>query len=192
MDEAIRSRIVQAASELFNAKGYRSITLSELAVRLGMSKKTLYLYFDGKEQIAEAVLNRTLEAIAGRVAAVKERPAEDPFELFHTAFSGIKQEIMKLNPLFLEDVQRFIPELWAKVEAFRGRQLAFLEKLLEEAQRRGQIRDIDTRLVSTLLMQSIQTFVRPDFAAKHGFVLADVADTLFTLFIEGLRADNKK
>lgn len=191
MDEMIRERIVQSASELFHAKGYRNVTLSELSERLGISKKTLYLYFDGKEQIAEAVLNRTLEAIAGKIAIVKQRQEENPIELFHNVFTELKQEMLKLNPLFLEDIQRFIPGLWERVEAFRARQLTFIEDLLQEAQQKGLLRDVNPHLVSVLLFENIQTFVRPDFAAKHGVAPFDVADTLFLLFVEGLRIDNK-
>lgn len=190
MDEAVRTRILHAAAELFNAKGYRNVTLSELAARLGMSKKTLYLHFSGKEEIAEAVLDRTLAAIAGKVAEAGGREG-NPVHLFETTFKGIKQEIMKLNPLFLEDVQKYIPGLWGKVESFRARQLAFIEDLLKKGQQAGIVRDINPRLMTVMMTESIQQFVRPDFAAKHGFAMVDIADALFMLFVESIRTNRE-
>ncbi|MDF2961829.1 MAG: hypothetical protein K0S39_3564 [Paenibacillus sp.] len=192
MDEAARSRILDAASELFYAKGYRNVTLSELAARLGMSKKTLYLYFEGKEDMAGAVLDRTMQAIARKVAEVTARRHDDPIQLLGETFIGIKQEIMKLNPVFLEDVQKYIPGMWVKLEAFRAGQLIFIEGLLKQAQQTGLIRDINPKLVSAIMMDSIQAFVRPDFAAKHGVTMIDVADTLFSLFTNGIRMKNDK
>ncbi|KIL41351.1 hypothetical protein SD70_07880 [Gordoniibacillus kamchatkensis] len=186
MDEAGRARILQAATELFNAKGYRSVTLGELAARLGMSKKTLYLHFSGKEDIAEAVLDRTMAAIAGKIAEAGSRE-ENPVHIFEETFTAIKQEIIKLNPLFLEDVQKYVPGLWKKVEAFRARQLTFIEGLLKKAQQAGIVRDVNVRLLAVMLTESIQHFVRPDFAAKHGFAMIDIADTLFMLFTASIR-----
>ena len=61
--EDIRLRIVQAAHDLFNARGYKSVTISDLANRLGMSKKTIYQYFSGKEEIAAAVIEGALSRV---------------------------------------------------------------------------------------------------------------------------------
>ncbi|WP_051620773.1 TetR/AcrR family transcriptional regulator [Paenibacillus sp. UNC451MF] len=191
MDELIRVRILQTAAELFKAKGYRNATLSELASQLGMSKKTLYMYFTGKEQIAEAVMELTLSAIEGKVAAAKQGKGT-PLEVFRAVFTSIKREILQLNPLFLEDVQKFAPGLWGRIELFRSRQLSFMEGLLVQAQQEGLIRDLNPKLASVMLMDSIQRYVRPDFAAKHGVAMMDVADTLFTLLFEGIRTNDKE
>ncbi|ULL13083.1 TetR/AcrR family transcriptional regulator [Paenibacillus sp. H1-7] len=186
MEDMIRTRILQAAAELFQAKGYRSVTLSELATRLGMSKKTLYLYFSGKEQIAEAVMELTMKAIAAAIAEVRRQEA-DAVTMIGLVFAAIKQEIVKLNPLFLEDIQKFIPGLWERIEAFRVKQLSFLEELITQAQQDGLIRDLNPRLATVIMLESIRHFARPDFAAKHGVGMVDVGNTLFTMFIEGIR-----
>lgn len=190
MDESIRIRILQAAAELFKAKGYRSATLSELATQLGMSKKTLYMYFTGKEQIAEAVMELMLNTIEGRVAEAKKMQGS-PLVVIRAVFASIKKEILQLNPLFLEDVQKFVPGLWRRLEQFRAHQLSFMEELLVQAQQQGLIRDLNPKLTSVILMDSIQRYVRPDFAAKHGVAMVEVAETLFTLLFEGIRATDE-
>jgi len=190
MEDMVKGRIVKEAAELFHAKGYRSVTLSELAARLGMSKKTLYLYFSGKEEIAEAVLGLTMNAIAGSITERLKRE-DDPLGVLRETFYGIKAELVKLHPIFLEDIQKFAPGLWERLEQFRARQLVFIEELLTRAKQAGQIRDVHPRLVAAMMMDSIQAMVRPDFAAKHGVAIPEVADTLFLLFLEGLRANRK-
>ncbi|CAG7618960.1 hypothetical protein PAESOLCIP111_02166 [Paenibacillus solanacearum] len=190
MEDMVKGRIVKEAAELFHTKGYRSVTLSELAARLGMSKKTLYLYFSGKEEIAEAVLGLTMNAIAGSITEQLKRE-DDPLGVLRKTFYGIKGELVKLHPIFLEDIQKFAPGLWERLEQFRARQLVFIEELLTRAKQAGQIRDVHPRLVAAMMMDSIQRMVRPDFAAKHGVAIPEVADTLFLLFLEGLRANRK-
>ncbi|WP_079911250.1 TetR/AcrR family transcriptional regulator [Paenibacillus sp. 32352] len=191
MDDIIRTRIVHAAAELFKVKGYRSATLSELASQLGMSKKTLYMYFTGKEQIAEAVIELMLSAIETKVKEARLQGGS-PLEIFRTAFRSIRREITQLNPMFLEDVQKFVPGLWERIEQFRTRQLSFLEGLLVQARQEGLIRELNPKLTSVIMLDSIQRYVRPDFAAKHGVAIMDVADTLFTLLFEGIRTNDKE
>lgn len=186
----IRQRIIREAAELFHAKGYRHVTLNELAAQLGMSKKTLYQFFSGKEDIAEAVLDQTMRTIAGEVEQVL-KGGGDPLVLLGVIFTGIKEEIGKLSPLFLADIQKHAPAVWARLEAFRGKQLLFLEQLLTRAQKEGQIRDVNVRLASAMMMDTIQRMVRPDFATKQGVTVPEVAETWMVLFLKGLRTDNR-
>lgn len=181
-----QKRILMKAAELFNAKGYRSVTLDELASGLGMSKKTLYQYFSGKEELAASVLDQKMQRIADSIENVP-RYKEDPLQTLEDVFVVVKQEMMLLNPLFLEDVQKYVPGLWERIESFRARQLTFVEETFKEAREAGVVREVDPRLMAVLLIENIQQFVRPDFAAKHGFVIADIADTLFTTFVENMR-----
>lgn len=48
--------IIDAALELFVAKGFMATRLDEVAQRAGVSKGTLYLYFDNKEALFRAVV----------------------------------------------------------------------------------------------------------------------------------------
>jgi len=53
--EEARSRIVEAANQVFNEKGYRQATMDDVAKKLGVSKGALYLYFASKEELFEAI-----------------------------------------------------------------------------------------------------------------------------------------
>src|SRR6185295_11543352 len=46
-----RDRILKAAQELFFSYGIRSITMDDIARHLSISKKTIYQYFEDKDQI---------------------------------------------------------------------------------------------------------------------------------------------
>ncbi len=53
--EEARSRILEAAKQVFNEKGYRQATMNEVAKSLGVSKGALYLYYASKEELFEAI-----------------------------------------------------------------------------------------------------------------------------------------
>ena len=72
--------IVDAALEVFAEKGFVSAKLDDIARRAGISKPTLYLYFDTKEEIfravARAAVASLLEALVSRAEGLDAPFAE--------------------------------------------------------------------------------------------------------------------
>ena len=72
--EARPGELLDAALDLFVEKGFAATRAEEVAARAGVSKGTLFLYFQSKEELFKAVVR---ENISGRL-----REWEDEFELF--------------------------------------------------------------------------------------------------------------
>src|SRR5713226_916383 len=53
-----KTRILEAANQVFGEKGYRQATMDDVAKKLGVSKGALYLYFASKEELFEAICLR--------------------------------------------------------------------------------------------------------------------------------------
>jgi AcrR family transcriptional regulator len=58
--EARPAELTAAALELFVEKGFAATRLDEIAARAGVSKGTLYLYFESKEDLFKAVIREGL------------------------------------------------------------------------------------------------------------------------------------
>ncbi|MFI6655259.1 ScbR family autoregulator-binding transcription factor [Streptomyces sp. NPDC050523] len=58
-DRAIRTRrkILSAAAEVFETRGYQSATISEVLKAAGVTKGALYFHFQSKEELAQGVLH---------------------------------------------------------------------------------------------------------------------------------------
>src|SRR5262249_19810630 len=63
--EARPAEIVAAALQLFSDRGFAATRLDDVATVAGVSKGTVYLYFESKEQLFEAVVR---EAVAPNIA----------------------------------------------------------------------------------------------------------------------------
>jgi AcrR family transcriptional regulator len=72
--EARPGEIVEAALEVFAEKGFAAAKLDDIARRAGISKATLYLYFETKEEIFRAVARTAVASLL----EVLESPAEGP------------------------------------------------------------------------------------------------------------------
>ncbi len=58
-----RDSIVGAAEKLFFAKGFAATTIDEIAETAELSKGTIYLYFDNKDEIYGAVVQRGIRSL---------------------------------------------------------------------------------------------------------------------------------
>lgn len=58
--DARPAEILDAALEVFTAKGFAATRLDEVAARAGVSKGTLYLYFSSKEELFKAMVRQTV------------------------------------------------------------------------------------------------------------------------------------
>jgi AcrR family transcriptional regulator len=62
----IKERIVEKAKEYFLKFGIKSVRMDEIASALGVSKKTIYQFFQDKEDLADAVLNKKLVVLENK------------------------------------------------------------------------------------------------------------------------------
>jgi AcrR family transcriptional regulator len=66
--EALRRTVLQAAAKLFAQRGFGGTNLQDIADSLGISRPTLYYYFQSKEEILSSLL-REVTVFSGRQAA---------------------------------------------------------------------------------------------------------------------------
>ena len=90
--ERRRKEIINAAERVFFSKGYDNATMDDVAETAELSKGTLYLYFDGKEDLYHAIVLRGLVilremfeiAAAGRERGIdKVRAIGDAYTAFN-------------------------------------------------------------------------------------------------------------
>ncbi len=70
--EARPGELLDAALDLFVAKGYAATRAEEVAAKAGVSKGTLFLYFKSKEELFEAVVRENITSVIAQGAAELE------------------------------------------------------------------------------------------------------------------------
>src|SRR5262249_28667619 len=69
-DRAKRRQIMEGARAVFLAQGFDGASMGEIAREAGVSKGTLYVYFDSKEALFEAIVEEECHAQAEQVVAL--------------------------------------------------------------------------------------------------------------------------
>ncbi|MGT2490095.1 TetR/AcrR family transcriptional regulator [Cupriavidus basilensis] len=118
-----REAILDAAARLFNRKGLRGATLSDVAQEVGLSTNSITYYYRKKEDLVVACLMRTIDEMAGIADATADEPGPEArvrrfialfFERLARTATGERPELMSFREI------RSLPDTHADV-AFKAR-----------------------------------------------------------------------
>lgn len=112
--ESHRRRLLDAAEEVFAARGYSGATTREIANRAGLAKRMLFYYFPNKEALYRGVLDRW----ASNMIALHERFRGEPgpiglAEVVEgiTFFAAANLSALKVVSREIMDGGAYLPEL---------------------------------------------------------------------------------
>jgi AcrR family transcriptional regulator len=135
---------------MFLEKGFEQTTVEDIAIRVGMSKRTVYARYPDKMRLFRAAVQRAVERYTVPRAAVEALAAEDLREtLLRIARQRIANVatpvVIKLQRILTAQSYRF-PELFnAAFDEGAGPTIAFLEDLFRRYSHQGQIHVLEPR-----------------------------------------------
>jgi AcrR family transcriptional regulator len=167
--------IITAAVRLFSQKGFAATRLDEVAKNAGLSKATLYLYFNSKEHLFEAVIKEfvspkidKIEAISDTFDGANSKILYQFFEVLRTFLSGHQAALLKI---VVTEANNFpiLFELWSNLSLLRMNKL--LTHVIERGIEQGEFKKVNVQSQIALVMAPLfmlamwQECVEPHFSA---------------------------
>ena len=130
--EARPSELLEAALELFVEKGFAATRLEDVASRAGVSKGTLYLYFENKDALFKAVVQEGIIPVIAENEAIAAHHTGSSFDLLEillnnwwakigrTAFAGIPKLIVSESRNFPELARFYYENVISRGRALVG------------------------------------------------------------------------
>ena len=129
----MKERIKIKAEELFRRLGIRSVTMDDIANQLGISKKTIYLYYADKDEIVDAVITNIISV--NQACCTKDRAvASNAIHEVFLAMEMIQEMFQNMNPSILFDLERSHPVAFKK---FLQHKYTYLYQMMKENIVRG-------------------------------------------------------
>jgi AcrR family transcriptional regulator len=168
-----RERVVEAATEVFAAKGLEA-GIPEIAALAGVGKATVYRSFPSKEHLVAAVAVERLAWITGRVTlALAEDDAGQAFEDVLVEIAERQADDGAVAGSLASDIH--LPEL----EAARATTQAAFEALIDRARAAGALRQDATAGDLRVLFAGVSQVLRaegerdPATWRRYGRLVAD-------------------
>lgn len=150
-----RSEIISAAREVFALRGFAEATLDEIAERAEFGKGTLYNYFENKEELFEAVIVNSYEAITESAAEVLARETT-LYAKFMAVADTLLTQLLRDAGVFMLIMREFNkPVAHSKIVEHYPKLVALLNVPLQEAVTAGEVKECNTEEVAAVFISSI-------------------------------------
>jgi len=110
----MREKILDIAGNMFLNYGFKSVTMDDIANEMGISKKTIYKYFQNKVELVDAstfVVQKTIDTAIGEITALNLNAIEENFAIKKVFQNMFKKA--KTSPMF--QLKKYYPETFTKL-----------------------------------------------------------------------------
>jgi len=183
----VKERIKQKAHDLFMQYGLRSVTMDEIALQMGVSKKTIYMYYADKDELVDAVMVDIISY--SQNCCIKDREgARDAIHEVFLAIDMMQEMFQEMKPSILFELEKYYPKSFEK---FKQHKYSFLYQVLKENIKRGTNEelyrsDIDMDILIKVRLETMMLPFNQMLFPKTKYSLIKVETELTTHFLFGL------
>ncbi len=186
--DQIRDNIISVAAKIFSRFGYRKTTMEEIAMASRKGKSSIYYYFNSKEDIFRAVVEREAEELKKdlkKAIAEVDNPIEQlkKFILFRmhklktlTNFHAALKADYLSHLEFIENIRHEYDE----------DEIAIVTKILQSGIERKNFVIDDSELAAVALVTAMKGLEIPLFIKKEYGRIEDRLDNLMNFLFYGL------
>ncbi len=165
-----KSTIMGKAELLFMRFGLKSVSMDDITRELGISKKTLYQYFESKEDLIMQTIQRHQCAESEAIASIIRESKDALHEMLAIARHVIVQ-FQQMAPVTIYDLKKYYPEAWRMVEQVQREYiynilLANMKRGVEEGLYRS---DFNTDILARLYVGSTKLLLDEEFFPNKSY-----------------------
>lgn len=186
----VRQKILDAAEQRLWHYGFKKTTIDEIASDAGVGKGTVYLYFDGKEEIGLAIVSAYKERGLLQIEAIARDPQKPPVqkltEMLQYPILDVYQSCRQ-SPAMQEMIVAIKPHIRKHIQPLTEQEYELLAGVLEEGNRLG-VFDVPDTLSAARTLKTMTVGLMPPYPCVHGSeeIAAEIAE-MVTLTVRGLR-----
>lgn len=111
----MKNKIMQRAAASFMKYGFRSVSMDDIARELGISKKTLYQYFENKEDLILQTVNAHIEEEKCHGEEII-KIAQNALQAFLLMVKQDIKEFREISPSAIYDLKKYYSEAWNVIQ----------------------------------------------------------------------------
>ncbi len=183
----LKTAIMLKAEALFMRYGLRSVSMDDITRELGISKKTLYQYFESKEDLVLQAIQRHQTCERDTILQLISQAQDPMHELLLIARYFIVQ-FQHVSPATIYDLKKYYPEAWRLMDELEQKYIyAALQDNLTRGLAAGLYRDnMNTDIMARLYVSMVRTLFEEDLFRQQAFQLGVLYKAFIEFFLRGI------
>jgi len=182
-----QQEIITAAFKQFKLLGFKSVTMDDIARKIGISKKTLYELFKDKDELVLECIKYMLNDNQAQT----EKALKNSINAIDQAINILmimEKMIRGMNPVCYLDLQRFYP---SAAKYLNDHKDSFMFQCISDNLKQGiqegfYREDIDIEIISRFRMESALIVFQHDLFPQEIYDIVKVNTQIFAHYIYGI------
>ena len=182
-----RERILQKAHDLYLRYGIRSVTMDEIAGQCGVSKKTIYQFFEDKDALVDSVVGMVINKTENECKRDNLKSDNSIHEIF-LSLDMVQELFVTMNPNILTDLQKHHPKAFDRVQKHKSDFfLNILRQNIERGKKDGLYREeLNDEIIARMRLCVAFMAFDPDAFPKGKYSLSFLEQELTEHFLYGM------
>ena len=183
MAEATKNQIIKTAYDLFSQYGIKNVSMDDIARNVSISKRTLYDYFDDKEELLLQGFTRFYEQLYTKLNKI-ENEAHSALDTILLFYDELMKNPRWYNPKFYEDIKRY-PNVQEVMEDEKKRLSEKCNAYFAQGVKEGEFQPEVNFKIMSLLVKEQMTMMRPSREFSNHSI-REVYNTVLLTFLRGI------
>ena len=153
-----KKMLIEVARELFAKNGKKEVTMNDIAEASKKGRRTLYTYFNNKEEIYKAVIDKELDQIYERMHVVSLQNVEPDTKLKNHILAHLDavRNAVNNNGSLRADFFHDIYEVERKRRKIDAKEIGLIRSIVKEGIEKNIFKRMDIELSSTIIFYAIK------------------------------------
>lgn len=150
--------LIEVARGLFSKHGKKNVTMNDIAEASQKGRRTLYTYFNNKEEIYKAVIDKELQSLLEKLYTVSAKNTEPDIKLTNHILSHLDaiKDIVTRNGSLRADFFHDIYEVERTRRKIDIKEIEIIKSILSEGVEKKIFKKMDVNLSATIIFYSIK------------------------------------
>ena len=187
MDD-LKNRIPVNTIKVFNKKGLK-LTMDDVAEQMGISKKTIYKYFNSKEEIFDQIVDYIFDGIKARENEILNEEGLSIDERTRKLLAAFPESFTAIDFAKLGDLKDKYPKIYKKMTRRLESGWEPTIELLEQGRKEGIYReDADLTIFKIMMDASIAKLFEADTLKKTKIKYVECLNQIVDILLQGITA----
>ncbi len=187
LDALMKDNVYAHALEIINTEGLGALTMERIATEVGVSRGTLYNYFDDKDAVVDFVEARTFDPVLEAIAEVSASDLDPDLKLTRIAewiFTSVYEGSALI--IALAPTRQVAHNGGGKLERKR-RAARAIEQIIRDGIEEGRFKKLPPVVVTEVFVGSLAGMIESMALSGEFYRAEAVVPTLMELLLGGLR-----
>lgn len=181
----MKDRIAEAAIQEIKSRGLK-FSIRDVTGRLGISTKTLYQYFDSKEQIITYVIEQSIREMRDTEKQIMNNASLSIIQKLEQALMTLPSAFAFSDIRALDELKKFYPEQWKVVDAYVNKGWDNIRLLVKMGIQNDVIRPFDMELFIQMYVGAVYQLMDRTAAGGSRLSLEEALKRTVDLLLFGI------